>query len=69
MPHHKKHDHLEKIKQAIHTNDQLSESEKSEGLKKVEAWFTEDKAFGILYDELATIAEKYRPMLKELGFQ
>lgn len=67
MPHHKKH-RMERIKEAIHKTPLLSEKEKSEGLKKVEAWYTEDKAFGLLYDELAAIADKYKPMLKELGF-
>lgn len=62
------HEHLEKIKQAIHTSDKLSDEEKSESMRHIEEWVLEDKAFGLLIDELKQVAVNIEPMFKELGF-
>lgn len=62
------HEHMEKIKQAIHTSDELSDEEKSESMRRLEEWVLEDKAFGVLMDELKKVAINIEPMLKELGF-
>ena len=43
---------LASIKEAIHNSDRLSESEKSQSVKHLEEWVTEDKAFGIVFNEL-----------------
>lgn len=67
MPSHKHHEHLEKIKEKIAASDTLSETEKSEGVKKVEEWIAEDKGFGLLYGELAKLSAKFEPLLEELG--
>lgn len=67
MPSHKHHEHLEKIKQHIVASDLLSEEEKSEGVKRIEAWIAEDKGFGLLYEELEKLSAKFDPLLKELG--
>ncbi len=67
MSSHKDHSHLEKIKNAVTGSDVLSENEKSETIKHLEEWIAEDKAEGILYEELIEIAAGIKPMLAELG--
>jgi len=67
MPSHKHHEHLETIKENIAASEVLSESEKSAGVKTVEEWIAEDKAFGLLYEELLKLSSKFDPLLKELG--
>ncbi len=67
MPSHKHHEHLSLIKERIIEAQDLSETEKSEGVKKVEEWIAEDKAFGILYEELVKLSAKFDPLFKELG--
>ncbi len=69
MPSHKHHEHLEKIKDQIAASPELSDAEKSDGVKKVEEWIAEDKGFGLLYDELVSLSAKFEPLLKELGFE
>lgn len=61
------HEHLEKIKQAIHTSAELSDDEKSESMRRIEEWVLEDKAFGLLIDELKQVAITIEPIFKELG--
>ena len=67
MSSHKHHEHLEKIKDAIKNSKELSEEEKSNTLKHIEEWIKEDKASGILYEELLEITKKIEPLLAELG--
>ncbi len=67
MSSHKHHEHLERIKDAIQNSKELSEKEKSTSLKHVEEWLTEDKATGIIYEELIEISSKIKPILSELG--
>lgn len=67
MSSHKKHEHLERIKDAVTHTDRLNESEKSETMKRIEEWIAEDKAEGIIYEELIELAEEIRPLLAELG--
>lgn len=67
MSAHKHHEHLEKIKDAIKDNSKLNETEKSETIKHIDEWLLEDKAEGILYEELIEIAAGIKPMLAELG--
>jgi len=67
MSSHKHHEHLEKIKDAIQNSKELSETEKSNSLKHIEEWLKEDKANGIIYEELLKISEKIGPILKEIG--
>ena len=66
MPHHKKHDKLERIKDHIE-NLELSEEEKSSAFKKIEEWYQEDKALSQLAADLAKISQKFYPILEELG--
>ena len=58
--------HLEKIKDAIEVAP-LSESEKSESMKRVEEWVLEDRAFGTLKNELMEISEYFEVLFGELG--
>jgi len=64
---HKHHEKLTQIKDAVIKSKELSEEEKSNTIKHIEAWIVEDKAEGIIADELLAIASGIRPILKELG--
>ena len=67
MSSHKNHQHLEKIKNAIKNSQELNDAEKSNSLKHIEEWAAEDKASGIVYEELMQISSKIKPILSELG--
>jgi hypothetical protein len=67
MPSHKHRKHLENIKEQIIASETLSETEKNEGVKRVEEWIAEDKGFGLLYEELIKLSAKFDPLFKELG--
>jgi len=65
--HHKEHEkHLEKIKENIESL-KLSDEEKSNAWKHIEQWYSEDKAFGSLLDELAKLSPKIEAILIEIG--
>lgn len=59
--------HLEKIKEAVHNSDQMSDEEKSSSVKIVEEWAIEDKAMGLLTEQLLKISAGIKPILAELG--
>jgi hypothetical protein len=65
----KKHENLEKIKNALKESEHLSESEKSQAVKHVEEWVLEDKAEGLLYEELIEIASGIKMVFSELGIK
>ncbi len=67
MSSHKNHEHLERIKDAVTNTDTLNASEKTETIKRIEEWIAEDKAEGIIYEELIEIANSIKPLLAELG--
>jgi len=67
MSSHKNHEHLEKIKDAVINSKELSEDEKTNTIKHIEEWIAEDKADGILAEELIKIANGVKPILAELG--
>ncbi|MDD2357699.1 MAG: hypothetical protein PHX13_07300 [Thiovulaceae bacterium] len=67
MSSHKHHEHIQRIKSEVEKASQLSEIEKSETIKRLEEWVTEDKAEGILYEELLEITQGIKPILAELG--
>lgn len=67
MSSHKDHSHLEKIKDAVENTELLSESEKSQTMQRIDEWILEDKAEGILYEELIELANGIKPLLAELG--
>jgi len=69
MSSHKKHERLQKIKEAVSNSKHLNEFEKSNAVKKIEEWIIEDKAEDLLYEELVKIAQKIENIFGELGFK
>ena len=67
MSSHKHHEHIEKIKEAVTNTETLNASEKTETIKRLEEWIAEDKAEGIIYEELIELAAGIKPLLAELG--
>ena len=65
----KKHENLEKIKNAIKESEHLSEDEKTQSVKHLEEWVLEDKAEGLLYEELVEIASGIKEVFSELGIK
>ena len=59
---------VEEIKYAIVKSDMLTEDEKSQSMKHLEEWIVEDRAFGLIYDELLEVNEIFKEIFKELGF-
>ena len=64
----KNNTHLEKIKEAVHQSDKMSDEEKSSSVKIIEEWAIEDKALGLLSEELLKISAGIKPILSELGW-
>lgn len=58
---------FEKLKDAIHQSEKLTAEEKTQSVKHIEEWVTEDKAFGLIYDELVEFNEAFKEIFKELG--
>ncbi len=67
MSSHKNHEHIQKIKEEVQKAPHLSEQEKSDTVKRLEEWVAEDKAEGMLYEELFEISQGIKPILVELG--
>jgi hypothetical protein len=67
MSTHKHHENIQRIKDEVTKNTVLSESEKSDTIKRLEEWIAEDKAEGIIFEELLSITNNIRPILVELG--
>lgn len=57
----------EKLKEAIKQSDKLSQDEKTQSVQHIQEWITEDKAFGLIYDELIEVNEAFKEIFKELG--
>jgi len=72
MPHHKHHEKLERLKEAIKNHPEMSEEQKSNALAHIEEWYIEDQADRVILKELRQkllqISEKLEPILAELGF-
>jgi len=72
MAHHKHHEKLEALKEAIEKNPKLTQQEKSNAIAHIEEWYKEDKAQGIFLEELKEklleISKNIEPILAELGF-
>ncbi|MDQ7043271.1 MAG: hypothetical protein Q9M34_07035 [Sulfurimonas sp.] len=69
MSSHKKHQHLERIKDAVQKSPQLDQSKKSDTIKLLEEWVEEDKAEGLLYQELIKLTAEMKDILAELGLK
>jgi len=59
--------HLETIKENIDKSDALSQEEKSDSMKRIEAWYAEDKAWEALMAELSELSPKVKTILADLG--
>lgn len=59
--------HLEKVKDTIDNAADLTEEEKSDSMKRIEAWYREDQAWGTFLEELSEISPKIKLLLAELG--
>ena len=57
----------EKLKDAIQQSDKLTVEEKTQSVHHIEEWVTEDRAFGLIYDELIEVSEVFEEIFKELG--
>ncbi len=59
--------HLETIKENIDKTSALSQEEKSDSMKRIEAWYAEDRAWEALMVELSEISPKIKTILADLG--
>ena len=57
----------EQLKEAISTSEQLSTEENTQSVKHIEEWITEDRAFGLIYDELVEVNIAFKEIFRELG--
>ena len=57
----------EQLKEAIFQTDSLTEEQKTQSVKNIEEWMTEDRAFGLIYDELVEYNIAFKEIFKELG--
>ncbi len=55
------------IKEAIAKSDKLSEVEKSQSVQHLEEWISEDKGFGIMFNELVELNIVFKEIFTELG--
>lgn len=69
MSTHKHDEHIQKIKSAVKETKHLNENEKSETIKRLEEWILEDKAEGLFYEELMSVASGMKEVLSELGLK
>ena len=69
MSSHKHHEHLTKIKNAIHKTDKLDADQKSSSVKTIEEWYAEDRAMGTLKNELLKVSAFFEEVFSELGIK
>jgi hypothetical protein len=67
MSHHKHHEKLEAIKEAIFRSERLSEEQKKNALAHIETWQREEKAFGAFIEALVEKFTELKPIFAELG--
>jgi len=63
------HKHIENLKEKISNTSELNDSQKSDSMKRIEEWALEDKAFGILENELLKISLFFEEVFSELGIK
>ena len=59
--------HLETIKENIDKSHTLTQEEKSDSYKRIEAWYQEDRAWDSLMAELSELSPKVKTVLADLG--
>lgn len=57
----------EQLKEAIEASETLTTDEKTQSVKHIEEWVTEDRAFGLIYDELVEVNIAFKEIFRELG--
>ena len=57
----------EQLKDAIHQSDELNGHEKTQSVQHIEEWIAEDKAFGLIYEELLEINSAFKEIFQDLG--
>jgi len=57
----------EKLKEAIEKTEKLNIDEKTQSVQHIEEWIREDKAFGLIYDELVEVNIAFKEIFRELG--
>lgn len=57
----------EQLKDAIEKSEALDVEEKTQSVKHIEEWVAEDKAFGLIYEELVEINMAFKEIFQELG--
>jgi hypothetical protein len=57
----------EELKEAITLSEELTREEKTQSVKHIEEWITEDRAFGLIYDELVEVNIAFKEIFRELG--
>jgi len=57
----------EQLKEAVVKTDKLNEDEKTQSVKNIEKWMTEDRGFGLIYDELVEYNIVFKEIFKDLG--
>jgi len=55
------------LKNAIEKSEQLNVEEKAQSVKHIEEWIAEDKAFGLIYEELIEINIAFKEIFQDLG--
>ena len=72
MAHHKHHEKLAKLEEAIKSHPDLSEEERSNALAHIKEWYLEDQADRVvpklIKEKLLEVSAKLEPILAELGF-
>ncbi len=58
--------HLERIKDAIQSS-KIQPEQKTQAVKTIEQWYTEDKGMKLLGEQLMKISVDIRPILVEIG--
>ncbi|CAA6805989.1 MAG: Unknown protein [uncultured Sulfurovum sp.] len=58
---------FEQLKEAIEASETLSSEEKTQSVKHIEEWVREDRAFGLIYDELLEVNMAFKEIFRELG--
>ena len=60
---------LKRLEKEVKKTDKLSEEHKEKTLSKIREWYIEDKAEGLLGNELLKITKEIEPILEEIGLE
>lgn len=57
----------DELKDAIEKSEELNIEEKAQSVKHIEEWIAEDKAFGLIYEELIEMNIAFKEIFQDLG--